>query len=195
MTRIFIAPLVGALLLSAGCSSAFAQWDRPAYGAAPYNEVRREAYDNGYRQGLEQGGRDGRGGDRFEYRDERDFQRADYGYRRSFGDRERYQQTFRAGFADGYTAGYRRQSRGGYGGAYGRDSYASAFDNGARDGFEKGREDARDNDPFDARRHKWYRDAERHYDNRYGLKERYKDEYRRGFLTGYEQGYRDGRYR
>ena len=190
MKRLFIAPLAGAVILF-NVSCAYAQWGGPSYGGGSYNEIRREAFDNGYRQGLEEGGKDGRQGDRFEYRDERDFQRADYGYRRGFGDRERYQQSFRAGFVEGYTSAYRRQSRG-YGdqGRWGRDQYISAFDLGARDGFEKGVEDARDRDRFDARRHKWYRDGDRHYESRFGPRERYKDEYRRGFLAGYERGYR-----
>ena len=193
MKRLFIAPLAGAVILF-NVSCAYAQWSGPSYGGGSYNEVRREAYDNGYREGLQEGGKDGRGGDRFEYRDERDFQRADYGYRRGFGDRERYQQSFRAGFADGYTEGYRRQSRGGYQGG-GREVYLSAFELGARDGHEKGVEDARGRDRFDGRRHKWYRDGDRHYEGRFGSREKYKDEYRRGFLAGYERGYRGGGYR
>ena len=206
MTRIVIAPIVGALVLLTS-SSAFAQWGRPdprpSYGGVPYADARRAAYDNGYREGLEEGGKDGRGGDRFEYRDERDFQRGDYGYHRSLGDRERYQQSFRAGFADGYSSGYRRHARGyggsggygGYGDSYGFGQYLSPFDLGARDGYEKGMEDARDGDRLDGRRHKWYREGDRHYEGRYGSREQYKDEYRRGFLIGYERGYRGGSYR
>ena len=191
MKRLLIAPLAGALMLSS-VSCAYAQWGAPSYGAGSYGDLRREAYDNGYREGLEDGGRDGRQGDRFEYRDERDFQRGDYGYRRSFGDRERYRQLFREGFVDGYASGYRRQSRG-YGGYQGggRDVYLTAVELGARDGYEKGLEDARDGDRFDGRRHKWYREGDRHYESRFGSRERYKDEYRRGFLAGYERGYRE----
>ena len=69
----------------------------------------------------------------------------------------------------------------------------SPFDIGARDGYEKGREDVRDNDRFDPRRHKWYREGDHDYDNRYGSRDRYRDEYRQGFTTGYERGYRQGR--
>jgi flagellar biosynthesis/type III secretory pathway protein FliH len=68
--------------------------------------------------------------------------------------------------------------------------FREGVQDGERDGFEKGREDAGDRDRFDPRAHRWYRDAERGYDNRYGSRERYRDEYRRGFLAGYEQGYR-----
>ncbi len=197
MSRCLIAPLVGALVLATG-TPALAQWGRPtarpSYGSIPYAEARRAAYDNGFREGLKEGEKDGRGRDRFEYRDERDFQRADVGYHRNYGDVDRYRQSFRAGFIDGYGQAYGRYNRGG---SYssGRDYRLPAFENGARDGFEKGREDVRDNDRFDPRRHKWYREGDRHYDKRFGARELYANEYRRGFLAGYDQGYREGRYR
>ena len=135
-------------------------------------------------------------------RNSRAYQRADAGYDRRYGSVDRYRAFFREGYVDGYAQGYRR-----FGSQYGRDDrygrgpgygyppvrdtrYVSAYDNGARDGFEKGREDASGRDRFDPRRHRWYRDAERGYNNRFGSRERYRDEYRRGFLAGYEQGYR-----
>ena len=56
-----------------------------------------------------QGRRKGRRhGDRFDYQDEREFQRADRGYHRSFGDRERYRQIFRDGYAAGYSDAFGR---------------------------------------------------------------------------------------
>ena len=70
-----------------------------------------------------------------------------------------------------------------------------AFDNGARDGYEKGLEDLRKNRSFDPRRHSWYRSGDRHYEGRYGSREQYKDVYRQGFQQGYERGYQEGRYR
>ena len=199
MSRFLFAPVFGTLIL-ATAAPAFAQWGRsddrrPSYGGAPYVEARRAAYDNGFREGAREGEKDGRQRDRFEYRDERDFQRADVGYHRNFGDVKRYRQSFRAGFVDGYSQGYSRYNRVGSGYGYGRDYRSPAFENGARDGFEKGREDARDNDRFDPRRHNWYRAGDRHYDKRFGPRKLYEDEYRRGFLAGYDQGYRDGRYR
>lgn len=185
-----------------------------AYSAAervPYFDARRAAYDNGYREGLKEGEKDARRGDRFEFRDEGDFRDADRGYRREFGDRDRYRQAFRSGFSAGYSEAYRRwdardnrgwnngryRGNGGYGrpgyGGYGY--YSPAFDNGARDGYEKGVEDANRNRSFDPLRHKWYRDAQRHYRGEYGQRDAYRDTYRRGFQQGYEQGYREGRYR
>ncbi len=76
----------------------------------------------------------------------------------------------------------------------GRYSYSRVpFDNGYKDGFEKGQEDARDSDPYDPQRHSRYRSADRGYNRRYGSKEEYKNVYRDGFRTGYEEGYRDTR--
>lgn len=74
-------------------------------------------------------------------------------------------------------------------------AFSVAYDNGYRDGLEKGREDRGDNDSFDPVRHSRYRSADRGYDSRYGTKEQYKLAYRDGFEAGYEQGYgRSGRY-
>lgn len=206
MKRLFLVPVLGALAFAVA-SPASAQWgrpdSRPSYGYSA--EMRRVAYDRGFREGVTEGEKDGRSRDPFRYQDERDFQRADAGYRREYGDIDRYRVTFRQGFADGYEEGYRRYSPGygnGRNGRYGRNDpyanrgygnnggYLTPFDIGARDGFEKGREDARDNDRFDPRRHKWYRDGDHDYNSRYGARERYKDEYRRGFTRGYEEGYR-----
>jgi len=78
--------------------------------------------------------------------------------------------------------------RGGYG------SESVAFDNGYRDGYDKGREDARDRDSYDPVRHSRYRSADRGYNGRYGSKEAYKAVYRDGFRSGYDAGYRDNAY-
>jgi hypothetical protein len=65
-----------------------------------------------------------------------------------------------------------------------------AFDNGYNDGLDKGREDARDRDSYDPNRHRWYRNADRGYEGRYGQKDWYREVYRDGFLSGYNQAYR-----
>lgn len=67
------------------------------------------------------------------------------------------------------------------------------FQNGDRDGYEKGREDARDNDSYDPVRHSWYRSGNRGYNSRYGTRDDYKLVYRDGFEAGYERGYREAR--
>ena len=79
---------------------------RTRTSAQPYYEARRVAYDNGYREGLKEGERDGRGRDGFSYQDERTWQRADKGYNRASATSSRYQQSFRAGFSEGYSDGY-----------------------------------------------------------------------------------------
>jgi hypothetical protein len=67
------------------------------------------------------------------------------------------------------------------------------YDNGFRDGLEKGREDAEDNDSYDPVRHGWYRGGDRGYNNRYGTRDSYKLAYRDGFEAGYDQAYRQQR--
>ena len=209
MKRHYLVPVLATALALAATTTAEAQWggrdSRPSsYGYGSYTEVRRLAYDRGFREGLKEGEKDGRRRDAYQFQDERDFQRADRGYHRRYGDITYYRQAFRSGFAEGYQRGYRRYAGSGYG-AYGGgryedrgygypgrvDAYRSGLDAGARDGFEKGREDARRNRSFDPRRHEWYREADRHYESGYGNREQYKDDYRRGFTSGYDRGYRE----
>ena len=225
MRRRYFVPVLGvmALTLAAPAQAQLSGWPaqgRPSYSGEtqPYYEARRGAYDNGYREGLKEGEHDARRRERFDFQDERDWQRGDRGYHRSFGDRERYRYSFRSGFESGYSAGYQRYAPNyGYGrnvprgntGPYGYPTYPNrntypgqygygyspAFENGARDGYEKGLEDARDRDAYDPRRHKWYREGDRHYKREYGPRQQYEDLYRDGFLSGYERGYRAGGYR
>ena len=73
----------------------------------------------------------------------------------------------------------------------GRTLYTTpAFQNGYRDGLEKGRDDGNDNDRFDVSRHSWYRSATRGYENEFGSRSAYQDMYREGFEAGYADGYR-----
>jgi len=116
MKRLFLVPALGVvgLVLASPASAQLAGWsdsNRASYAdevRQPYNESRRLAYDNGYREGVKEGERDARRRDVFNYQDERTWQRADKGYHRSFGDRQRYEQTFRTGYAAGYSDSYRR---------------------------------------------------------------------------------------
>jgi hypothetical protein len=76
---------------------------------------------------------------------------------------------------------------------YGRGErrYTSpAFQSGYRDGLDKGREDADDNDRFDPNRHSWYRSATRGYEDEFGSRADYQTRYREGFEAGYAEGYR-----
>jgi flagellar biosynthesis/type III secretory pathway protein FliH len=239
MKRSYFVPAVVAvgLALAAPASAQIAgrsDWGYADEARQPYNESRRVAYDNGYREGVREGERDARSRDTFNYQDERTWQRADKGYHRSFGDRQRYAQSFRTGYAAGYSDSYRRYApnygyggydnrpggvypnarggsgypqggygypgQGGYGypgqGGYGQGRYYSpAYSNGVNDGYEKGREDARDRDAYDVLRHKWYRAGDRNYRSSYGPRQQYENLYRQGFKEGYDRGYREWSYR
>src|SRR6266508_331089 len=72
----------------------------------------RRAYDNGYREGLEHGEKDGRRGRDFAYAHDSEYRDADHGYNRSYGSKESYRRVFRQGYVEGYTEGYRGSHRG-----------------------------------------------------------------------------------
>ena len=124
MNRLLLVPALALIAFAAASPANAQQIGRPDWSYAdearqPYNEARRVAYDNGYREGLKEGEREGRRREAFNYQDERTWQRADRGYHRSFGDRGRYEQTFRTGYAAGYSDAYRsfapNYGNGGYG--------------------------------------------------------------------------------
>jgi hypothetical protein len=80
-----------------------------------YYEARRIAYDNGYREGLRDGESAARDRRPFDIQREKDWRKGDAGYNRSYGDKDRYRDSFRSGYGDGYRAAYDRyNSRGGY---------------------------------------------------------------------------------
>jgi flagellar biosynthesis/type III secretory pathway protein FliH len=230
MRRLSFVPVLAVVALAAAAPASAQIASRPDWTYAnearqPYNEARRLAYDNGYREGVKEGERDARRRDAFNYQDERTWQRADKGYHRSFGDRQRYEQSFRVGYSAGYSDGYRRHAptsgygdrgyypntgggyrypgsggnanpnRGyGYPGDY-RYNNSPAYSNGLSDGYEKGREDARDRDSYDVLRHKRYRDGDRNYRSSYGPRQQYENVYRQAFREGYDRGYREWSYR
>ena len=205
-----IACLLALVVLSgAGCAvTASAQ---PPYARGPFDRSswQRTAYDRGYHEGVSAGQRDARGHRASDYRRERAYRDADRGYDRRFGSRGQYRQAFRRGFEDGYRAGYQRHAvydrrgssrtgpyggYGSYGGPDRRYGYGSVgSERGFSDGYDKGREDARDGDRYEPRRHKWYRGGDRGYRRDYGPKDDYKRFYRDAFLQGYERGYRESR--
>ncbi len=85
--------------------------------------------------------------------------------------------------------------RGGYGGYGGSGNYGSspAAQNGYRDGYEQGRNDARGSNRFDPIGSRRYRSGDHDYDGRYGSRDDYKREYRAAFQAGYDEGYRGSR--
>lgn len=227
MKQLLIVPAftLAAIALASPAHAQLGGSNRPAYAnELRYSsyESRRVAYDTGYREGLKVGEKDGRRRAGFNYQNQRTWQRADKGYHRTFGDLERYRQSFRTGYAAGYTDGYRRfapgyayNSRTGravprtpvpYGaqtsgryqipGQYGYNpAFNAAYSNGLNDGYEKGRQDARGRNAYDPLRHKWYRSGDRHYRSQYGSRVQYRNIYREGFKDGYDRGYREGIYR
>jgi hypothetical protein len=201
--------LVGVGFSAPACAAGIAHtWYEHDYGS-----FQSRAYDNGYREGLKHGERDARRGRDFAYAHEDTYRDADKGYRRSYGDRGTYRRIFREGYVAGYTEGYRgshgrwdrydrRTTYPAYppaGSAYPRTTYprgigrysSPAAGVGFRDGYEAGRDDAWDRDPYDPRRVKRYREGDHDYHSRYGARDEYAREYRAAFLQGYEQGYRD----
>lgn len=185
----------GLLTAAPGCaaSSTFYSYQ------ADHHDFERRAYDNGFRSGVEHGEHDAR--DRREFRIERnrDYRDADEGYR-GYGDRDTYRRFFRDGYRAGYTDGFNRVARFDRGRFVtpvvpypeGRAAYRSAAArSGYRDGYQAGRDDARDRDPYDPRRAKRYREGDHDYSSQYGPRDDYKRDYRAAFEDGYAQGYRD----
>lgn len=64
------------------------------------------AYSNGYREGIDHGQRDARAGRDYAIEHDNTYRRADEGYKRQYGDRDMYRQTFRQGYVAGYNEGY-----------------------------------------------------------------------------------------
>jgi len=195
--------LIPAALLSAVTFAVMPACASQTYGYRGYDtgHAQRVAYDNGYRDGIRVGERDGRSGRLFEIERQSEWRDADNGYHRDYGDREFYRRSFRDGFRVGYSEGFNRYARAGaYPSAYPapvvvpRATYSSAASqNGYRDGLEQGRNDARDHDRYDPAGAKRYREGDHDYHDRYGSREEYKREYRSAFQQGYDEGYRTAR--
>ncbi len=153
--------------------------------------VDQRAYSRGYDEGRSAGTNDARRNRQFDYSGHGDYRDADGGYQ-GYGDRNAYRTLFREGFVAGYNDGFRRYARSNRESVYPSGRFASpAAQNGYRDGYDGGRDDARDRDEYDPIRDSRYRAGDRGYENRYGAREIYKREYRAAFEQGYERGYRD----
>jgi hypothetical protein len=161
-------------------------------------------YDAGYKQGFEDGRHDARDRRPFDYSRHDEYRRADR------GDRRVDARVFRDGFIAGYDDGYRRYARndrdgwrdGGPSPDFGRGPSvrdgrfrSPASENGYRDGYAQGRDDARDGDRNDPVRASRYRSGDHDFNGRYGSRDDYKRDYRAAFVQGYEQGYRESRRR
>jgi len=195
----------GIALATTGCASTVYGSGYPRGDGVYGRELERRAYDNGFRQGIEQGRNDARRNRDFSPQRHSEYRDADNGYHRDYGDREFYRRTYRQGFEVGYREGYGPNSR--YGGdarvvvppvviapSYpangGYGAYRSvAAQNGYRDGIDAGRNDARNRERFDPVRAKRYREGDHDYNDRYGSRDEYRREYRAAFEQGYREGY------
>jgi len=81
--------------------------DSQVYNQA-YNS---QAYNTGYDRGSRAGADDGQRNRDFNFVNKSDYRNADTGYRREYGDRERWRSDFRLGFESGYRDGYNRYRR------------------------------------------------------------------------------------
>jgi hypothetical protein len=97
----------GALLAAPACAGAYRgsvvveERDRP-------RDIERIAYDNGLRDGVRAGERDGRDRRRYEPSRIGDWRDGNNGYRRDYGDFQFYRRSYRVGFETGYSQGYDR---------------------------------------------------------------------------------------
>ena len=201
-SRVFPLALVLATLVAGpACAT------RGYYGNPSGRTSNDRAFRVGFDQGRSRGEDDGRRGRNYDYERYREFRSADGGYG-GYGNRNAYRDEFRQGFIRGYDEGYRRYARNDRNGRddryrtsdpYGRGprgvavSRSPAAQNGYRDGYEAGRDDARDGDRFDPVRTSRYRSGDHDYNSRYGSRDQYKQEYRTAFQQGYDQGYREVR--
>jgi len=205
-----------ALLTPLAVVSAQAQTQRAVPRTAPAYSP---AYQEGYQRGTRAGSDDGQRNREFNYANKSDYRNGDAGYRREYGDRDRWRVDFRIGFESGYRDGYGRYrpNYGGYGtydrndtwrpgtggpppwangrgrgrGGYQYNDYA--FQAGFTDGYEAGLNDGDARRRFDPVGEGRYRSGDRGYKSNYGSRDAYKLRYREAFRDGYENGYEDGR--
>ena len=202
--------LAAGVMVAAPACASYGYYPSQRSSGVYARDVEQRAYDNGYRDGIRRGEDDGRRGRAFAYDRHDDWRDGDDGYHRDYGNKDFYRRVFRRGFETGYREGFGRYGRGyGYGtprGGYGYPSpgygypsnggygYSSpAAQVGYRDGYDAGREDARDRNSFDPIRSRRYRSGDHDYDRRYGSKDDYTRIYRDAFQRGYDQGYRENR--
>lgn len=69
-------------------------------------ELRQTALNAGYNEGIREGRKDRRNGDRFNFYDESHYRNASKDYNSRFGNRALYQRFFRQGFENGYRDGW-----------------------------------------------------------------------------------------
>jgi hypothetical protein len=106
-------------LASTACATGYASQgpygSRGGYNDGVYaRNIERRAFDNGYREGIRQGERDGRSNRRYDPSRHSEWRDANDGFRREYGDHNLYRRDFRSGFEQGYREAYRQNGRGYY---------------------------------------------------------------------------------
>jgi hypothetical protein len=105
------------LLLAAGVALALPACSAQVYGSGyPSGRVysrdfERRAYDNGFREGVEEGQNDARHNRDFSPQRHSEYRDGDQGYHRDYGDREFYRRSYRQGFQAGYRESYNLNAR------------------------------------------------------------------------------------
>jgi hypothetical protein len=133
MTRAFLAAAVAAASLavpSAGAETRVGVRVVPGSGDDRYavprgyardygNEASERGYRRGYEEGYDEGKDDAQDHDRFSFWDDKDFKKADKGYKDHYGPRYEYEQSFRRGYERGYREAFSRYDDRRYGYGYG----------------------------------------------------------------------------
>ena len=97
----------GVLASASACSAGIYTSTR----VAPYASIERRAYENGYRQGLDEGRNDARHNRSFSLERHDEYRSAERGFRREDGERDPYRVAFRRGFEAGYRDAFDRFDR------------------------------------------------------------------------------------
>jgi len=135
------------------------------------NGRNKQAYDNGYEEGL----RDRRANRNWALRD---------GRYRDNDDQQAYVAGYRAGYGDA-----QRDNRGGWGWNGGRNASSAGERMGFQDGLRYGSHDRQVHKPFRPTDSQAYHDADAGYSSAYGSKNLYRSGYRQGYQQGYQRGY------
>jgi hypothetical protein len=98
--------LAAGVLVSTACSARIY-----TTRSGPSESIERRAYDNGYRQGLDDGRDDARHNRSFSFERHDEYRKAERGYRRQDGERDPYRAAFRRGFEVGYREAFDRFDR------------------------------------------------------------------------------------
>jgi hypothetical protein len=102
--------LAGLVAATPACAAQAYRYGPPRDGGYA-RDIERQAYDRGFREGIEEGRNDARHNRRFSYDRHNEYRDADNGYHRGEGDREFYRRSYRAGFQAGYNQAFNRNGR------------------------------------------------------------------------------------